>query len=65
MIYIVIAFVIISIILKLWKNYLCNDIQANIKYHIKGGSFTLAILTIFEYILGAIILVKIILKIIM
>ena len=60
---ILIIFVIIFIIIKLWRNYLENDLLANIKFHAKGGNWILGLLTICEYILGAIIFVKILLKI--
>lgn len=59
-----IIFAIIFIILKLLKNYLENNLQANIKYHIKGGSPCIGILVISEYILGAVIIIKIIMKIV-
>lgn len=59
---ILIIFAIIFIIVKFWKNYLENDLKANIKYHIKGGNFVLSLLVISEYILGAMIIIKIILR---
>lgn len=59
-----IIFAIIFTIVRLWTNYLKNDLQANIKFQIKGGSPILGILAISEYILGAIIIIKIILKIV-
>ena len=59
-----IIFAIIFIVVRLWKNYLENDLQANIKFHIKGGNPILGVLAISEYILGSIIIIKIILKIV-
>jgi uncharacterized membrane protein len=61
---VLIIFAIIFIIVKFWSNYLKNDLQANIRFHIKGGSLILGLLVITEYILGAIIIIKIILKIV-
>ena len=55
-----IIFAIIFIIIKLLKNYITNDLIANIKYQ-QNGSFDLGLLVIGEYILGAIIIIKIIL----
>ena len=55
-----IIFAIIFIIIKLWKNYIANDLIANIKYQ-KNGSFGLGLLIIGEYILGEVIIIKIIL----
>lgn len=57
-----IIFAIIFIVVKFWKNYLENDLKANIKFHIKGGSFILGLLVISQYVLGAIIIIKIILR---
>lgn len=51
---------IISIIIKLWKNYIANNLIANMKYQL-NGSFGLGLLVIGEHILGAIIIIKIIL----
>ena len=61
---ILIIFAIIFVIVRLWKSYLENDLQANIKFHIKGGNFVLGLLIINEYILGAIIIIEVILKIV-
>jgi len=57
-----IIFAIIFIIVKFWSNYLENDLQANIRFHIKGGSFILGLLIISKYVIGAIIIIKIILR---
>lgn len=58
-----IIFAIIFIIVRLWKNYISNNLIANIKYQ-KNGSFSLGLIIISEYILGAIIIIKIILKLV-
>lgn len=57
-----IIFAIIFIIVKFWSNYLKNDLKANIQFHIKGGSFMLGLLIISEYVIGVIIIIKIILR---
>lgn len=56
-----IIFAIIFIILRFWKNYLENDYIAYMKFRVKGN-IILSLLVISEYILGAIIIIKIILK---
>lgn len=58
-----IIFAIIFIIIRLWKNYIANNLIANIKYN-KNGSLPLGLLIISEYILGATIIINIILKIV-
>lgn len=57
-----IIYAIIFIVVKFWGNYISNDLKANIKYNLNGGNFILGLLTISEYILGAIIIIKIVLK---
>ena len=56
-----IIFAIIFIVLRFWKNYLENDYIAYMKFRLKGN-IVLSLLVISEYILGAIIIIKIILK---
>lgn len=58
-----IIFAVIFIIIRLWKNYIANNLIANIKYQ-ENGSLFLGLLVISEYILGAIIIIKIILKLV-
>ena len=56
-----IVFAIIFIVVRLWTNYIKNDLVANIKYNLKGN-IIFSLLVISEYILGAIIIIKVILK---
>lgn len=58
----IIIFAFIFIIIRLWKNYISNNLFANIKFQ-QNGSLGLGLLTLSEYILGAIIFVKLIFKI--
>ena len=58
----IIIFAFIFIIIKLWKNYISNSLSANIKFQL-NGSLRLGLLVLSEYILGAIIFVKLIFKI--
>ena len=62
MLILLILFAIIYLIVKLWKNYLNNNLLANMKMRIKGRSVVLGLLIIAEYIIGAIIIIRIILK---
>ena len=57
-----IIFAIIHIIIKIWASYIENDTLANLKFHAEGGNLILGLLVISRYILGAIIIIKIILK---
>ena len=56
-----IIFAIIFIILRFWKSYLENNYIAYMKIRAQGN-IVLSLLVISEYILGAIIIIKIILK---
>ena len=58
----IIIFAFIFIIISLWKNYISNNLFANIKFQ-QNGSLVLGLLILSEYILGAIIFVKLIFKI--
>ena len=58
----IIIFAFIFIIIRLWKNYISNSLSANIKFQL-NGSLGLGLLVLSEYILGAIIFVKLIFKI--
>ena len=64
MIIMLISFAIITLIVNLYKNYINNNLQAKVKVALNGGSLGLGILMIIQYILGVIIIIKIILKII-
>lgn len=63
MIIMLISFVIISLIIKLYNNYINNDLKAQVNLILNGGSLVLGILNIIQYILGVIIIIKIVLKI--
>ena len=54
-------FVINFIIIKLWTNYIKNDLKASLKY-VANGNFVLGLINLIEYILGGIIVVKLLLK---
>ena len=56
-----IIYAIIFIITKIWANYIKNDLRANVKYQF-NGSLGLSLLTLSKYVLGSIIVIKIILK---
>ena len=58
---IIIAFVILFTIDRIWTNYIKYNIKANIKYHAEGN-LLYSLIVIAEWILGVIIIVKIILK---
>ena len=58
----IIIFAILFIIIRLCKNYISNNLFANIKFR-QNGSLGLGLLILSEYILGAIIFVKLIFKI--
>lgn len=57
----IIIFVINFIVIKLWSNYIKNDLKTRLKY-IANGNFALGLITLIEYILGGIIAVKLLLK---
>ena len=59
-----IIFAIVVGIIQLYKRYIIGNMEALIKFKAKGGSVLLGILIITEYILGAIITIKLILKLI-
>lgn len=63
MIVLLILFAIIVGITELYKRYISNDLIALAKYKANGGSLLLGILVMTEYVLCAIIIIKIILKI--
>ena len=58
----IIIFAILFIIIRLWKNYISNNLFTNIKFQ-QNGSLGLGLLILSEYILGAIIFVNLIFKI--
>lgn len=58
-----IVFVILFIIIKIWTAHIKNDVEASFKFIINGGSYLLGILVLSEYVIGGIIFIKIILKI--
>ena len=58
---IIIAFVILFTIDRIWTNYIKYNIKANIKYNAEGN-LLYSLIVIAEWILGVIIIVKIILK---
>ena len=57
----IVVFIINFIIIKLWSNYIKNDLKASLKY-IANGNFVLGLMTLIEYVLGGIIAVKLLLK---
>lgn len=63
MLIILIPFVIILFILLAAKCYIQTNLHAYIKYYM-NGSIILSLLFIIEYVLGSIILIKVIMKII-
>ncbi len=63
MIVLLILFAVIVGITELYKRYISNNLIALAKYKANNGSLLLGILVITEYVLGAIIIIKIILKI--
>ena len=52
-----IIFVSLYIIIKFWKNYLENNLKANVKFHVSGGNPILGLFIITEYIIFVIIFI--------
>ena len=62
MLILLIIFAILFFIDKLWTNYLKSDLIARMKFQINGGNLLLSLIVISKWILGTIIVIKIILK---
>ncbi len=62
MLILLILFAILFFIDKLWTNYLKNDLIAGMKFQINGGNLLLSLIIFSKWILGTIIVIKIILK---
>ena len=61
MLILLILFAIMFISTRLYTNYLRNNMKARVKYQLNGSLF-LGLLMIGQYIIGSIIIIKIILK---
>ena len=61
MLILLIIFAIMLIATRLYTNYLRNNMKARVNYQLNGSIF-LGLLMIGQYIIGAIIIIKIILK---
>lgn len=62
MLILLIIFAILFFIDKLWTNYLKSDLIAGMKFQINGGNLLLSLIVISKWILGTVIVIKIILK---
>lgn len=62
MLILLIIFAILFFIEKLWTNYLKSDLNARVMFQLNGGSLLLSLIVISKWILGTIIIIKIILK---